>query len=803
MSFDSSIRAFRDPGIIMTLLQRARSITAIGMLLLLCAGALRAATVEDATPPVFSGVVRDGTLAWDDLKLSFSTGTLTANWDEAEDPESGIGSYYYAIGTTPGGTDFAGWTLNGTSVRMADADRCPERDVVYYVSVYAVNGSGEKSRIITSDGQSVEALLWQNGIKVPDENERRFIAERTIDVTAVTPNAVSSKRARAAGAVRGIPPRAKNYSCLPSVGSQGGQGSCAAFAVCYYLKTFQESKEHGWGRSDPRSHPERVFSPAFGYNLCNNGYDNGSWPQSIMARMVEHGCATLKDMPYDWRDHTAWPSETAWRNAIPYRALSVGSIDISSLEGIKSLKQLLANGETAVISLEAYENFVRYPVDGAGISNGVLYATSGRKLFGHAMAVIGYDDDKTYFDGISVRKGAFLAVNSWGENWGVSDADAGSRGFIWISYEYLRTRTGFTQASFMTDRQGYDSTAFGTFSFIHPQKYTLSARFLHGDSPENPDAAIGCTEWYSPGNNSSVAGNQTIVVDLSGFPADSRSYFLEVYDDDSGNDSSGLITAASVEIDGRIWASTSVPCATVNGRYTRVAIPMSGGAASLTAEIRVSCPGQYQDTAGAGYQSSGLAAQDTPCLGAGTFDVFLTLSEAPGAKPSLSYRLAGGTAADIPLEGSGTAWRGRFFIDPSREEGEGHFILNAVNSAGIGGAAIIRGSMFYVRAVPAGQYNGVAEAICYPNPARMSRGDIVKIGHIAAGSGEVVVRVYNVAGELVRTLSEGGGITENAGEKIAAWDGRNENGERAASGIYLCRVTGEGRDKTIKAALIW
>src|SRR3990170_5701675 len=33
---------------------------------------------------------------------------------------------------------------------------------------------------------------------------------------------------------------------FPPIGNQGTEGSCVAWSVGYYVKTFQEAKEHGW-----------------------------------------------------------------------------------------------------------------------------------------------------------------------------------------------------------------------------------------------------------------------------------------------------------------------------------------------------------------------------------------------------------------------------------------------------------------------------------------------------------------------------------------------------------------------------
>jgi aminopeptidase N len=73
-----------------------------------------------------------------------------------------------------------------------------------------------------------------------------------------------------------------------------------------------------------------------------------------------------------------------------------------------------------------------------------------------------------------------------------------------------------------------------------------------------------------------------------------------------------------------------------------------------------------------------------------------------------------------------------------------------------------------------------------PNP--FSR--ITEIRYQLSQSGKVSVRVYNVAGQLVRTLVQG---TQAAGEHTAGWDGRDESGAKVPSGIYFTRLETEGR----------
>ncbi len=219
-----------------------------------------------------------------------------------------------------------------------------------------------------------------------------------------------------------LPSSVKNINYLPVVSSQGSIGSCAAFSTCYYLKTYQEAKERGWVRPDPVLNPEKIASPAWGYNIAVRvpAYGDLAVSHYDVARIIcEYGIANLQEMPYSGDPLTyqwdAWPSESVWRRAIEWRGQKFGTIYIHSPEGMEALKEWLASGNLAVITLPVYSNFDTYP-DGEYIDNGVLYnyTTTGFRG-GHALTVVGYDDNRQYYDSIEgkTKKGAFLCVNSF------------------------------------------------------------------------------------------------------------------------------------------------------------------------------------------------------------------------------------------------------------------------------------------------------------------------------------------------------------------------------------------------------
>ncbi len=83
----------------------------------------------------------------------------------------------------------------------------------------------------------------------------------------------------------------------------------------------------------------------------------------------------------------------------------------------------------------------------------------------------------------------------------------------------------------------------------------------------------------------------------------------------------------------------------------------------------------------------------------------------------------------------------------------------------------------------------------YPNPFAAS----TTIAYALPQAGPVRIAVYNAAGQLVRTLTDG---EEAAGRKSVTWDGATATGERAPNGVYLYRLESNGFSQTRRMALL-
>jgi len=89
---------------------------------------------------------------------------------------------------------------------------------------------------------------------------------------------------------------------------------------------------------------------------------------------------------------------------------------------------------------------------------------------------------------------------------------------------------------------------------------------------------------------------------------------------------------------------------------------------------------------------------------------------------------------------------------------------------------------------------------CYPNPFNPE----TWIPYELKKEAEVKIDLYNVSGQLVRTLelgvqSRGRYISK---QKAAHWDGRDNLGERVASGVYYYTLQARDFRKTRKMVIV-
>jgi C1A family cysteine protease len=241
-------------------------------------------------------------------------------------------------------------------------------------------------------------------------------------------------RLRATRAASDRPKRLVLEEFLPPVGDQASQGSCVGWSTAYYAYTYAVAKQRGFDKPMIAS-PKWQFSPAFLYHQRDKKTKDGKEREGMsvyeaMKILVEKGCASLAEMPYSDKDGTTPPPQNAFARAEKFKALKNGIIffhlsdpnsklakEIPQSFDPENIKQLMHElRQPIVITIPVYENF-----QSADPNSVYTHSGSDKSLGGHAICIIGYDDDKK----------AFRMVNSWTDKWG-------DKGQLWLSEEWLK-----------------------------------------------------------------------------------------------------------------------------------------------------------------------------------------------------------------------------------------------------------------------------------------------------------------------------------------------------------------------------
>lgn len=210
-------------------------------------------------------------------------------------------------------------------------------------------------------------------------------------------------------------------SMMPPVGNQGRQNSCVAWATGYAIKSYLLKNKGQAPEYDPPFAGGKgnfVFSPAFIYNQQNGGEDKGLYYYKTMEFLKSNGAAPWSSMPYSDKDYLTQPSASSKKEALKYKIKSFSRLNFKNPDEIK---RVLAGKNIVMVGMIIDDAF--YKLKGSTIYD----ENGGQSYGGHAMTIVGYDDQKKSKSG---KKGAFKLQNSWGTNWG-------DKGFGWVSYSML------------------------------------------------------------------------------------------------------------------------------------------------------------------------------------------------------------------------------------------------------------------------------------------------------------------------------------------------------------------------------
>ena len=212
---------------------------------------------------------------------------------------------------------------------------------------------------------------------------------------------------------------------MPPVRSQGGQGSCVAWATTYYMKSYHEKKQYGYDYTDYAT----VMSPAFVYNQIkvSDNCSLGSCIESALHLLKTKGVPTWLEFPYNQANCSVPPDQLQLTLALNHknsRSFVISSetiIDNHIYSQKDIIKNLLYLENPVIIGIKIDINFSHStPLNS---NDEYIYNSynSSQNYGNHAMLIVGYDNTLQ----------AFKVVNSWGSAWG-------NEGYCWISFNFFK-----------------------------------------------------------------------------------------------------------------------------------------------------------------------------------------------------------------------------------------------------------------------------------------------------------------------------------------------------------------------------
>lgn len=199
--------------------------------------------------------------------------------------------------------------------------------------------------------------------------------------------------------------------CSPIV-DQGALGSCTANAIASGLREFILINDE----RAPLTRLSRLYLYWWERSLENTtSEDSGAALRDGMKVINKQGICTEITRPYNIAKFTDIPTEVENKEALKYTIPGY-----QRLSSIYDIKHALYNNHIVVFSIKIYESFETL-VNNNGIVP--LPSINEKLLGGHAMCIVGYDDN--------LNGGSFIIRNSWGTDWG-------DKGYCYICYSMYK-----------------------------------------------------------------------------------------------------------------------------------------------------------------------------------------------------------------------------------------------------------------------------------------------------------------------------------------------------------------------------
>ena len=201
----------------------------------------------------------------------------------------------------------------------------------------------------------------------------------------------------------------------PPVYDQGKLGSCTANALAAAFD-FDRKRE-----GDDFMTPSRLFIYWNERDVEGTvGTDAGAEIRDGVKVLRKIGTPPEKDWPYDIAKFTDKPTPECFAIAQKNESLKYERITRPLGDATHDMRTCLSWGLPFVTGIGVYESFESPESNKTGI---IPMPQPGERLLGgHAVLVVGYDEDKEWF----------IVRNSWGEGWG-------DHGYFYLPFAYLES----------------------------------------------------------------------------------------------------------------------------------------------------------------------------------------------------------------------------------------------------------------------------------------------------------------------------------------------------------------------------
>lgn len=232
----------------------------------------------------------------------------------------------------------------------------------------------------------------------------------------------------------------------PEIRHQGDISSCVGWSAGYGALTIERAIANEW--TDKSMITENANSALFIYNQIQKGDCTGGIVISkALEALLEKGNCLAKEYDFDVNDCGRELTPKLFESARQYQIsdyIPLFKTKAPAEEKIQMTKRVLSQRKPVVIGMRILQNFLQiregdkswWPAIGSQTPAG-----------GHAMVVVGFDDDK--FRPRTKKPdpnmaGAFKIMNSWGKNWG-------DNGFIWVRYAHFAEYCRYAYALILQD----------------------------------------------------------------------------------------------------------------------------------------------------------------------------------------------------------------------------------------------------------------------------------------------------------------------------------------------------------------